>query len=110
MKIHFNLQMSIQVIASTVLAVLLVQKVDARECFDGVYTGTSMLGGYTHSETDVVSTTSAAGYHTFTAGSTFGSFQWEAALTVSPSNPQVGSLSGTGVINNAGIRYFSLSG
>jgi hypothetical protein len=90
--------------------------------FDGTYTGVAELGdGYTHTETDIVSEIPAStplvavgttianvsGIHTFTNGSVSGSFIWTGTITLT--GPTSGVITGQGIIDNAGVRPFTLT-
>jgi YVTN family beta-propeller protein len=77
--------------------------------FGGTYTSTVQIGGYTHSETDVVAGNSINALHSFTNGTVSGSFAWQGIITSGPNNPNTGTITGQGTINNAGIRPFTLS-
>jgi YVTN family beta-propeller protein len=77
--------------------------------FGGTYTGTAQSGGYTHTETDVVAGNSINALQTFTNGIVSGSFAWQGIITSGPTNPNTGTITGQGTINNAGTRAFTLS-
>jgi pimeloyl-ACP methyl ester carboxylesterase len=77
--------------------------------FDGTYTSTVQIGGYTHTETDVVSGNSVNSVHNFTNGTFSGSFVWTGTITPSSTDPNSGLITGQGIINNAGTRPFTLA-
>jgi hypothetical protein len=93
----------------TFVAVLfLIQAPPVRaSIFDGTYTSTVVLpGGFTHTETDVVTGLSVTSDHDFTNGVSSGGFDWTG--TISPMGPTFGVITGSGTIDNFGIRPFTL--
>lgn len=78
--------------------------------FEGTYTSTTVLAdGFTHTDTSTVHKGSATGYHSFTNGNASGSFSWIATVVPGQSQSHA-ALSGSGTINNAGTRSFTLTG
>jgi hypothetical protein len=77
-----------------------------RLTFDGVYTGVSEIGQYTHTENDTIIGLGAAGRHVFTGPST-GSVDWHGTLTLT--SRLGGNLTGQATINNVGTRVVPLS-
>jgi hypothetical protein len=99
----------LRALCSTFVALLfLIQAPPVRaSIFDGTYTSTVVLpGGFTHTETDVVTGLSVVGDHDFTDGVSSGGFDWTG--TISFTSPTSGDITGSGTIDNVGIRPFTL--
>lgn len=94
-------------VSGALIAAILVTS-SAQADWSGTYTSTSILDGWTHSETDVVSGLSASGTHTFTNGYGSGSFEWTGALTAS-ADWSDSVLTGSGMIHNNGDRAFTIT-
>lgn len=75
--------------------------------WSGTYTSTVLIGGFTHTENDVVAGLNVSGLHTFTDGVNSGSFSWTGIITP---NAQMtfGTIAGSGTIDNLGVRPFDL--
>lgn len=93
---------------SGVLIAAILAASSAQADWSGTYTSTSILDGWTHSETDLVSGLNASGTHTFTDGYAVGSFEWTGTLTASPDWSD-GVLTGSGMIHNNGDRAFTIT-
>ena len=78
--------------------------------FAGSYSSTSVLSGYTHTENDTVSSLAVSGNHTFTNGTSSGSFVWTGNIAISATDNRSGTISGTVTINNLGTRTATLTG
>jgi hypothetical protein len=86
--------------------------------WDGLTFGSvTQMGEYTHYDTDTVSGLSVTGVHSFAGppkeyGCNCGWFNWTGTIsptgTNSPNGP-IATISGSGTINNLGIRPFSLT-
>jgi hypothetical protein len=92
---------------STALVFLLQSpSAQALSIFDGTYTSTQLIDGFTHIETDTVTGLSVVGEQDFTNGVASGSFDWTGTITLV--SPTFGTISGSGTINNIGVRSFTL--
>ena len=77
------------------------------QVFDGEYNATRVFSdGFVHVERIVVSGMNVTARHTFTKGTTSGSFDWTGTIT--PTGADRGTISGSGTINNGGTRAFTL--
>ena len=77
--------------------------------FDGTYTSSVVINGYTHTETDTVSNGAVTGHHSFTNGTNSGSFDWTGTATLSATDSADANIAGSGTINNVGVRAFTLT-
>ncbi len=76
--------------------------------WSGDYQSASFIGLFLHVDIAHVAGQSAHGLHTFTYGTSQGSFAW--AATLAPVDDTHATLSGQGEIFNLGVRTFKLSG
>lgn len=88
-------------------------QIDPEPCFvgsfDGTYTSTELFpDGFTHTENGTVAGFSVSLLHQFSKGDTRGSFQWTGTITPRAGNPREGDVTGQGMIDNAGMRPFTL--